>query len=128
VSADARCLATVGRSIKFMLPVCGSGLARRTARIVIVREPFSWGWCGVVHVFISHSTLDRAIAGEVSSSLWAAGREPFLDHDFRDGIGVSEDWRRRLYRELREDGVGTSVAVRNEGKITKMPCFKDRER
>jgi hypothetical protein len=64
----------------------------------------------------------------VSGSPWAAGREPFLDHDFRDGIGVSEDWRKRLYRELREDGVGASVAVRNEGKITKMPCFKDRER
>jgi hypothetical protein len=32
----------------------------------------------------------------------AAGHEPFLDHDHRDGISVGEDWKRRLYRELRE--------------------------
>lgn len=51
----------------------------------------------------------------MSSSLRAAGREPFLGHDFRDGIGVSEDWRKRLYRELREDGVGVLVAVRDGG-------------
>jgi hypothetical protein len=64
-------------------------------------------WRGVAHVFIGYAAPDRAIAGgEVSSWLRAAGRELFLDHDFRDGIGVGEDWRQRLYYGLREDGVG----------------------
>jgi TIR domain len=60
-------------------------------------------WLGVVmaHVFISYATPDRAIAGEVASWLWAAGHEPFLDHDLRDGISVGEDWEQRLYDELR---------------------------
>ncbi|MGB6161508.1 MAG: toll/interleukin-1 receptor domain-containing protein [Pseudonocardiaceae bacterium] len=64
------------------------------------------GWCGVAQVFISYATPDRTIVGEVSSWLRAAGYEPFFDHDFRDGIGVGEDWRQCLYHELREDGVG----------------------
>ena len=56
----------------------------------------------MVHVFISYATPDRAIADEVASWLRAAGHEPFLDHDLRDGISVGEDWKQRLYRELRE--------------------------
>jgi energy-coupling factor transporter ATP-binding protein EcfA2 len=56
----------------------------------------------VAHIFISYATLDRAIADEVSSWLRAAGHEPFLDHDLRDGISVGEDWKQRLYRELRQ--------------------------
>jgi hypothetical protein len=55
----------------------------------------------VAHVFISYATPDRAIADEVSRWLRAAGHEPFLDHDLREGISVGEDWRQRLYRELR---------------------------
>jgi WD40 repeat protein len=56
----------------------------------------------VVHVFISYATPDRAIADEVSGWLRAAGHEPFLAHDLRDGVSVGEDWKQRLYRELRE--------------------------
>ncbi|MGH3888878.1 MAG: toll/interleukin-1 receptor domain-containing protein, partial [Pseudonocardiaceae bacterium] len=56
----------------------------------------------VVHIFISYATPDRVIADEVSSWLRAAGHEPFLDGDLRDGISVGEDWKQRLYRELRE--------------------------
>jgi hypothetical protein len=56
----------------------------------------------VAHIFISYATPDRAIADEVSSWLRAAGHEPFLDHDLRDGISVGEAWKQRLYRELRE--------------------------
>jgi hypothetical protein len=33
--------------------------------------------------------------------LRAAGHKPFLDHELRDGISVGEDWKQRLYRELR---------------------------
>jgi type II secretory pathway predicted ATPase ExeA len=56
----------------------------------------------VAHVFISYATPDRLVADEVSGWLRAAGHEPFLDHDLRDGIGAGEDWKQRLYRELRE--------------------------
>ncbi|MGH3719564.1 MAG: TIR domain-containing protein [Pseudonocardiaceae bacterium] len=55
----------------------------------------------MTHVFISYATPDRAIADEVSEWLQAAGHEPFLDHDLRDGISVGEDWEQRLYDELR---------------------------
>ncbi|HWR47033.1 MAG TPA: toll/interleukin-1 receptor domain-containing protein, partial [Pseudonocardiaceae bacterium] len=56
----------------------------------------------MARVFISYATPDRAIADEVSGWLRAAGHEPFLDHDLRDGISPGEDWEQRLYRELRE--------------------------
>ncbi|MGH7535428.1 MAG: toll/interleukin-1 receptor domain-containing protein, partial [Gemmatimonadales bacterium] len=56
----------------------------------------------MARVFISYATPDRAIADEVSGWLRAAGHEPFLDHDLRDGIGAGEDWEQRLYHELRE--------------------------
>jgi WD40 repeat protein/type II secretory pathway predicted ATPase ExeA len=56
----------------------------------------------VAHIFISYATPDRPVADEVSDWLRAAGHEPFLDHDLRDGISVGEDWKQRLYRELRE--------------------------
>ncbi|MGH3885621.1 MAG: TIR domain-containing protein, partial [Pseudonocardiaceae bacterium] len=56
----------------------------------------------MAHIFISYATPDRAIADEVSNWLRAAGHEPFLDHDLRDGISVGEDWKQRLYQELRE--------------------------
>jgi hypothetical protein len=55
----------------------------------------------VAHLFISYATPDRAIANEVSGWLRAAGHEPFLDHDRHNGIGVGEDWKQRLYDELR---------------------------
>jgi hypothetical protein len=77
-------------------------------------DTFGGGWCGVTQVFISYATPDRTIVGEVSSWLRAAGHEPFLDHDFRDGIGVGEDGRQCLYHELREDGVGARLPFRME--------------
>jgi hypothetical protein len=56
----------------------------------------------VARVFISYATPDRAIADEVSSWLRAAGHEPFLAHDLRNGTGAGEGWKQRLYDELRE--------------------------
>jgi energy-coupling factor transporter ATP-binding protein EcfA2 len=56
----------------------------------------------VAHIFISYATADRPVAEEIAEWLRAAGHEPFLDHDLRDGIGVGEDWKQRLYRELRQ--------------------------
>lgn len=55
----------------------------------------------VARIFISYSSVDLPIANEVSRWLRVAGHQPFLDHDLRDGIGVGEDWKQRLYRELR---------------------------
>ncbi len=69
----------------------------------------------MAHIFISYATPDRGVADEVSSWLRAAGHEPFLDGDLRDGINVGEDWEQRLYRELRQAdaviGVVTSSFV-----------------
>ena len=69
----------------------------------------------MARIFVSYATSDRAIAAEVSSWLRAAGHQPFLDDDLRDGINVGEDWKQRLYRELREVdaviGVVTSAFV-----------------
>jgi energy-coupling factor transporter ATP-binding protein EcfA2 len=56
----------------------------------------------MARIFVSYATPDRAIADEVSSWLRAAGHEPFLDSDLRGGISVGEDWKQRLYQELRE--------------------------
>jgi energy-coupling factor transporter ATP-binding protein EcfA2 len=56
----------------------------------------------VARVFVSYATPDRAIADEVSNWLRTAGHETFLDGDLRDGISVGEDWKQRLYRELRK--------------------------
>jgi TIR domain len=56
----------------------------------------------VAHIFISYATPDRPVADEISRWLRAAGHEPFLDHDLRDGISVGERWKQRLYRELHE--------------------------
>ncbi len=56
----------------------------------------------VAHIFISYATSDRPVAEEVLGWLRVAGHEAFLDDDLRDGINVGEDWRQRLYRELRE--------------------------
>jgi hypothetical protein len=63
----------------------------------------------MAHTFISYATPDRPIADEVSNWLRTAGHYPFLDHDLRDGISVGEDWKQRLYRELRE--VDTVIGV-----------------
>ncbi|MGH3869316.1 MAG: TIR domain-containing protein, partial [Pseudonocardiaceae bacterium] len=56
----------------------------------------------MAHIFISYATSDRPVAEEVLGWLRAAGHEAFLDDDLRDGISVGEDWKQRLYHELRE--------------------------
>jgi WD40 repeat protein len=69
----------------------------------------------VARIFVSYATPDRSVADEVASWLRTAGHEPFLAHDLRDGVSVGEDWKQRLYRELREVdaviGVVTSAFV-----------------
>ncbi|MDQ3764789.1 MAG: TIR domain-containing protein [Actinomycetota bacterium] len=77
----------------------------------------------VAHIFISYATLDRAIADEVASWLRAAGHEPFLDHDLRDGISPGEDWKQRLYRELRR--VDAVIGVVTKSFVASEWCFAE---
>jgi WD40 repeat protein len=55
----------------------------------------------VADIFISYSSRDRPVAEMVAGVLRAAGHNTFLDADREDGIVVGEEWRRRLFRELR---------------------------
>ncbi|MBV9730413.1 MAG: toll/interleukin-1 receptor domain-containing protein, partial [Pseudonocardiales bacterium] len=74
----------------------------------------------VARIFISYATPDRAVADEVSEWLRAAGHEPFLDRDLRDGISVGENWKQRLYRELRE--VDAVIGVVTSSFVTSNWC------
>jgi hypothetical protein len=52
-------------------------------------------------IFISHSSVDRAVSDEVKAALARLGFERvFLDFDKTTGIGVGENWEKRLYEEL----------------------------
>jgi WD40 repeat protein len=55
----------------------------------------------VARVFISHSSDDCAIAGDVREWLVGDGHSVFLDRDVHDGIAVGEDWQQRLHERLR---------------------------
>src|SRR5262249_7178506 len=53
-------------------------------------------------LFISHSSRDDKIAGELQEWLRAEGHKSiFLDHDVHGGIMGGEMWSQRLYTELR---------------------------
>jgi WD40 repeat protein/type II secretory pathway predicted ATPase ExeA len=77
----------------------------------------------VARIFISYATVDRAIADEVSDWLRVAGHEPFLDSDPREGISLGEDWKQRLYRELRE--VDAVVGVVTRSFVSSEWCFAE---
>jgi hypothetical protein len=55
----------------------------------------------VARVFVSHASADLAVAVEIRTWLREAGHHVFLDRDLAKGIHVGEEWKRRLYRELR---------------------------
>ncbi|MGH3869628.1 MAG: TIR domain-containing protein, partial [Pseudonocardiaceae bacterium] len=82
----------------------GQGV-RCTARVVLFRVVLLLVWLvgevSVARVFVSHASGDRALAGEVHRWLVEAGHEVFLDQDVRDGIGLGEVWRQRLWERLR---------------------------
>ncbi|HKR48451.1 MAG TPA: TIR domain-containing protein [Pseudonocardiaceae bacterium] len=77
----------------------------------------------VARVFISYASADRAVADEVAGWLRAAGHVPFLDHDSRDGISLGEDWKRRLYRELRQ--VDAVIGVVTRSFVASEWCFAE---
>lgn len=67
----------------------------------------------VAEVFLSYATPDKALAREVFSWLRDAGHDVFFDRDQRRGIELGEDWKQRLYRELRRvDAVVALVTPR----------------
>jgi hypothetical protein len=55
----------------------------------------------VARVFVSHASADLAAAVEIRTWLRDAGHQVFLDRDLAEGIHVGEEWKRRLYKELR---------------------------
>ncbi|HZM75083.1 MAG TPA: TIR domain-containing protein [Candidatus Limnocylindrales bacterium] len=55
----------------------------------------------MARVFVSHSGADISEAAELHRLLAALGHEVFLDVDRQDGIRVGEDWKQRLYEQLR---------------------------
>ena len=53
-------------------------------------------------LFISHSSADNDISGQVKAWLADAGhRSVFLDYDPEAGIPAGRSWERELYRQLR---------------------------
>ena len=55
----------------------------------------------MARVFVSHSSADTALAGEVHGWLVDDGHEVFLDQHLRDGLVVGEEWEQRLHERLR---------------------------
>jgi WD40 repeat protein len=55
----------------------------------------------LARVFVSHASADRRVAADLHRLLVDSGHEVFLDSDRRDGIRVGEDWKQRLYAQLR---------------------------
>jgi WD40 repeat protein len=54
-------------------------------------------------IFLSHSSKDNAIAGQLKTCLTEWGhRSVFLDFDPADGIPMGRDWEKELYARLRE--------------------------
>jgi len=52
-------------------------------------------------IFISHSSKDDAVAGELKSWLEARGHSVFLDFDPEAGLKGGADWEQTLYERLR---------------------------
>lgn len=55
----------------------------------------------MARVFISHATADLDVAAEVRDWLRRDGHDPFLAAHLGGGIPVGEDWKQRLFDELR---------------------------
>ena len=55
----------------------------------------------MARVFLSHASADLGAALEIGEWLRADGHDVFLDRDLAEGIQVGQDWKQRLYKELR---------------------------
>jgi WD40 repeat protein len=75
-------------------------------------------------VFISHSSQDNAIAGEVRARLEAQGfPAPFLDYHPETGIPAGHDWEHEIYRQLKR--CGAVVYVGSERSAASKWCFAE---
>jgi hypothetical protein len=52
-------------------------------------------------VFVSHSSADTALAGELHRWLLDDGHEVFLDQDLHGGLVIGDQWQERLHERLR---------------------------
>ena len=65
----------------------------------------------MARLFVSFASPDLLVALEVVEWLRADGHDPFLDRDLTNGIRTGEDWRERLYRELRQADAVVSIVT-----------------
>ena len=75
-------------------------------------------------IFISHSSKDNAIAGEVKAKLLEQGHHSvFLDFDPEDGIPAGRNWEKELYARLR--GCQAVIVLCSEHSMTSRWCFAE---
>jgi WD40 repeat protein len=75
-------------------------------------------------IFISHSSSDNAVAGELKERLGEQGhRSVFLDFDPEDGIPAGRDWERELYARLR--GCQAVIVLCSEQSMASRWCFAE---
>jgi WD40 repeat protein len=75
-------------------------------------------------IFISHSSRDNAVAGELKARLAGQGhRSVFLDFDPEDGIPTGRDWERELYARLR--GCQAVIVLCSEHSMASRWCFAE---
>jgi energy-coupling factor transporter ATP-binding protein EcfA2 len=75
-------------------------------------------------VFISHSSHDNAIAGELRARLEAQGfPAPFLDYHPENGIPAGRNWEHELYRQLKR--CGAVVYVGSTKSAESKWCFAE---
>ena len=75
-------------------------------------------------IFISHSSADNLVAGEIEQWLAAEGhRSVFLDFDPELGIPAGRNWERELYRQLRS--CRAVIVVWSESSLASRWCFAE---
>jgi TIR domain len=74
----------------------------------------------LVRIFVSHASDDRSVAGRIHRLLAESGHEVSLDVDRNDGIRGGENWKRRLYMELR--GADAVVCVVSSSYVASQWC------
>jgi WD40 repeat protein len=75
-------------------------------------------------IFISHSSKDNTIAGEVKAKLLAQGhRSVFLDFDPENGIPAGRNWEKELYLRLR--ACQAVVVLCSEHSMASLWCFAE---
>jgi hypothetical protein len=70
-----------------------------------------------IAVFISHSSHDNAIAGELRARLEAQGfPAPFLDYHPENGIPAGHNWEHEIYRQLKRCSAVVYLGSKNSAQ------------